>query len=163
MAFSVSFNRNPVGNELVVTSTFDAPLKTIWDAFTDAKILDKWWAPEPYKAVTKAMEFTVQGRWFYYMLSPQGEKQWCIVDFLKIEPMKYFEAWDTFSDEHGNLKTDMPRGKWRNSFSEENGVATVVNILSGETLSDLKKLIEMGFEEGYKTGLTQLNKLINPV
>lgn len=160
MAFSVLFNKNLAGNKLVVTSTFNAPLKSVWNAFTDAKILDKWWAPKPYKAVTKSMDFTEQGRWFYYMLSPQGEKDWCIVDFLKIEPLKYFEAWDAFSDENGKLKTDMPRMKWQNSFSEEKGVTTVVSTLHGETEDDLNKIVRMGFEEGYKIGLTQLNELL---
>jgi PhnB protein len=160
MAFSVSFNRNLDVNKLVVTSTFDAPLKSVWDAFTNAKVLDKWWAPEPYNAVTKSMDFTEQGRWLYYMLSPEGRKDWVIVDFSEIVPLNYFEAWDAFSDENGKLKTDMPRLKWQNSFSEQKGVTTVVNTLRGETEEDLKKIVDMGFEEGYRTGLTQLNKLL---
>ena len=157
MAFSVSFDKHIADNKLVVTSRFNAPLKSVWKAFTDAQVLDKWWGPKPYKAVTEKMDFTEHGRWFYYMVSPQGEKTWSLFDFQKIEPLKYFDGLDAFADEKGNPKTDSPRLKWQNSFSEENGVTTVVNTLQGE---GLKVIIDMGFEEGYRMGLTQLNELL---
>ena len=47
---------------VLVTREFDADQSLVWDAFTKKEILDQWWAPQPYKSVTKFMDFKVGGR-----------------------------------------------------------------------------------------------------
>ena len=49
---------------------------------------------------------------------------------------------------------------WTNSFREENGKATVTNVITFDKEEDMKKIIEMGFEEGYSIGLNQLQELL---
>jgi len=50
---------------------------------------------------------------------------------------------------------------WVNSFSFENGTTTVTNTITAENEEDIAKILEMGFEEGYKMGLNQLHNLLN--
>lgn len=160
MSVIVSFDKDFTDNKIVVTSRFNAPLGKIWSAFTNPLILGKWWAPQPYKAVTEEIDFREGGHWLYYMVSPEEKKTWSIVEFLKIQPQEYFEVWDAFCDENGVIDTKLPRMMWRNSFSEKDDMTTVVNTIIGEDVDDLKKIIEMGFEEGYKMGLNQLDGLL---
>lgn len=58
-----------------VTREFDAGLDLVWDAFTKQEILDQWWAPKPWMSETKSMDFTVGGRRFYAMVSPDGQQK----------------------------------------------------------------------------------------
>lgn len=155
----ISFEKDFSNKKIVVTSRFNAPLKTIWNAFTNPAMTDKWWAPKPYQAVTKEISFEDGGRWLYYMLSPEGEKHWCIADFIHIQPLKSYDVLDAFCDENGVINTDFPRKKWNNTFLEENDVTKVISTISAEE-EVLKKLLEMGFEEGYKMGLNQLRELL---
>jgi uncharacterized protein YndB with AHSA1/START domain len=55
-----------------VDKEFDAELSLVWDAFTKPAILDQWWAPKPLISKTKYMDFSVGGRRFYAMVSPDG-------------------------------------------------------------------------------------------
>ena len=58
------FTVDKTSNTVLVNREFDADLSLVWDAFTKQEILDQWWAPEPWKAKTKFMNFEVGGRRF---------------------------------------------------------------------------------------------------
>ena len=44
-----------------ITRHFDAPLPLVWKAWTEAAILDKWWAPKTWKSETRKMLFANEG------------------------------------------------------------------------------------------------------
>ncbi|HEY3404867.1 MAG TPA: SRPBCC domain-containing protein [Ohtaekwangia sp.] len=148
-------------NQIKVERSFDAPVDLVWAAWTEADILDQWWAPKPYKAVTKSMNFSVGGRWLYYMLSPEGDKHWCMFDYETITPLKHFSGIDAFCDENGVANNSKPRVKWKNDFKVKDD-ETVVDIqLTFETLKDLETIIQMGFKEGFTAGLENLDQYIS--
>ncbi|MEX0723827.1 MAG: hypothetical protein WD357_10300 [Gracilimonas sp.] len=37
-------------NMLTVTRAFDAPLSLVWRTWTEPELLDRWWAPKPWKS-----------------------------------------------------------------------------------------------------------------
>lgn len=159
-AILFNFNVDKANNQIKVERSFNAPLDLVWSAWTEAEILDQWWAPKPWTAQTKSMDFREGGHWIYAMVSPEGEKHWAKVDYLKIIPQEFFSALDGFCDEDGNHNTSLPRNKWENSFTGQ-GEETIVNILlSFDTLEDLEKIIEMGFKEGFTAGLENLDQYI---
>jgi PhnB protein len=83
-----NFIINKENNTVNVEREFAANLDRVWDAWTKPEILDQWWAPKPYKAVTKSMDFREGGMWFYYMLSPENQKHWCKNNYQKIQVKK---------------------------------------------------------------------------
>lgn len=157
---STDMQKDFSGKHITVTSHFDAPVDTVWDYFTNADKLAKWWAPKPYKAITRNMEFSEGGKWLYYMLSPEGDKHWCLAEFKSIQPGKGYEALDAFCDEQGRINQEFPRMQWKNEFRQENGRTTVINHIQFPTEEDMKKILEMGFEQGYKMGLSQLQDVL---
>ena len=106
------------------------------------------------------MDFRVGGFWLYAMVGPNGEKHWARVDFKKIDVNKYFEAADTFCDENGIANSDLAGIDWRNEFLTTDNGTKVVVVLTFKNLSDLEKLIEMGFKEGFIAALGNLDDLI---
>ena len=58
------------GSQLTVTRTFDAPIDLVWRAWTEAELLDQWWAPSPWKSKTKTMDFSENGKRLYAMCGP---------------------------------------------------------------------------------------------
>lgn len=146
--------------KIKVERAFDAPVDLVWAAWTESDILDQWWAPKPYKAVTKSMNFAEGGQWHYFMLSPTGEKHWCLFDFEVIKPLKFFSGIDAFCDENAVMNNTKPRVKWENDFNA-NADETIVNIqLEFDTLEDLEEIIKMGFKEGFTAGLENLDQYI---
>jgi PhnB protein len=146
-----------------VERSFDAPVEMVWSAWTEAAMLDQWWAPKPYKAETKVMDFREGGRWQYDMVSPEGQKHWDLKTFLKIDPKKSFSYRSTFCDEDGNVAPGATGSTWVNTFTDlsgSDGVTMVTNDIRVDSLEHLEAHIKMGFKEGYTVGLDQLEELL---
>ncbi len=143
-----------------VKREFNAELPLVWAAYTKPELLDQWWAPLPYKNETKTMDFREGGKWHYSMLSPEGQRHYCLFFYLKINELKNFEGKDSFADENANLNNDVPSMFWKTRFAA-NGDKTNIHIsIFFDSLKDLETIIEMGFKEGFTMGLNQLDTLL---
>jgi len=143
-----------------VTREFTAPLSKVWASYTQRELLDQWWAPKPWKANTKEMDFKDGGHWLYVMAGPEGEEHWCREDFKSVVPMKSFKAVDAFCDSIGKVNDEFPKSTWAIEFSEANNKTTVKIEMQCESLADLEKYIEMGFQEGFTMALGNLDELL---
>lgn len=144
-----------------VVRTFDASLDQVWQAWTDSEMLDKWWAPKPYKAVTKTMDFRVGGYWLYCMMGPQGDNSWCKESFKTIEPKKLIDNEVNFCDEEANVTHDFPTMYWTKKFNGDENKGTVTIEIRFETKEGMDKIIGMGFEGGFTMGMNNLDELLS--
>ncbi|MES2849400.1 MAG: SRPBCC domain-containing protein, partial [Bacteroidota bacterium] len=157
-----------------VDKEFDAGLSLVWDAFTKAEILDQWWAPKPFISKTKYMDFSVGGRRFYAMVSPDGaEIGWQIFDYTSITPKSNFKCLSVFTDKDETPL--LPAANWDLTFNEQNARPPARSDHSGgddpvgreitkvsisicfESLEELEKMIQMGFKEGFTATLNELS------
>ncbi len=60
-----TFTKDVANNKMFITREFAGTVEDVWKAWTDPKLLDQWWAPKPWKAETKSMDFREGGRWVY--------------------------------------------------------------------------------------------------
>jgi uncharacterized protein YndB with AHSA1/START domain len=146
--------------QLNITREFSAPVEKVWKAWTEAELLDKWWAPKPWKAVTKTLDFKTGGFWLYCMAGPTGEKAWCRVDFSAITPGQGFDATAGFCDEGGNIDKSFPPMHWHNVFSATATGSKVDIELSFDNEADMAQIVGMGFKEGFTMGLGNLDELL---
>jgi uncharacterized protein YndB with AHSA1/START domain len=146
---------------LTIERTFEAPIARVWAAWTQSELLEKWWAPAPWKARTKSFDFSEGGHWHYYMEGPEGERHWSLVQYRKIEPQESFTGFDTFCDEHGTRNEDLPAMEWDNRFKAFNGHTEVRVIATFVSAEDLKRIVEMGVKEGFTTAMDQLEALLS--
>lgn len=147
-------------NKVVVVREFDAPVGQVWKAWTESGLLDQWWAPRPWKARTKTMDFREGGHWLYAMVGPDGEQNWSRADYQTIDPQKSFTAEDAFCDEAGKVNPEFPRMHWKTEFSPTaTGTKVAVEITFSST-ADLEKILEMGFQEGFTAALNNLEALL---
>lgn len=160
-AILFNFAVDKSNKKITVERSFDAPVDLVWAAWTEPEILDQWWAPKPWRAETKSMNFVAGGQWHYCMVGPEGERQWCLFDYEAIEPEKSFAGQDAFCNENAVADDSKPRVKWKNDFNTAPGDTTLVNIaLEFNELSDLETIIGMGFKEGFTMGLENLDAYI---
>src|SRR5262249_18030315 len=59
-------------NEIHITRVYDAPVETVWDAWTDPKQVAKWWGPRGFTITTHSKDLREGGRWIYTMHGPDG-------------------------------------------------------------------------------------------
>ena len=141
-----------------ITREFDAGLSLVWDAFTKAEILDQWVAPKPWISKTKYMDFKVGGRRFYAMISPEGQERCAIQKYTSITPKTNFKMFNAFA--HKDENPQLPGSDWDYTFSEQNGKTTVSITIYDESLARMEKMIEMGFTEGFKASMNNLENLL---
>ena len=144
--------------KVFINMRFDAEQSLVWDAFTKAELLDQWYAPKPMQSKTKHMDFEVGGRRFYAMVSPEGQERWAIQKYTSISPKTNFKMFNAFADENENPQ--LPGSEWDYTFSEQNGKTTVKITIYNESLERMEKMIEMGFTEGYKMSMNNLDQLL---
>jgi len=144
---------------ITIKRNFNGTLEKIWKAWTDPEVLDQWWAPKPWKIKTQSMDFKEGGHWLYTMVGPDGSEHWSRTDFISIEPGKCFSGHDAFCDENGVIKKEYPRSFWTNQFIEYPGFTSVSILIVFDELSDLEKIIEMGFQEGISASMENLDEL----
>ena len=155
-----TYSKDEVSKKIFVERQFDAPVKNVWRAWTEPQLLDQWWAPKPWKAVTISMNFQNGGTWLYYMLGPDGTKQYCRNDFNLIVPNKSYQGLDAFCDETGNINTEFPQMKWKVEF-QESGPGTKVKVeITFDSIESLEKIVEMGFKEGFAMAHNNLDELL---
>ena len=143
---------------VIVNAEFHAELPLVWDAYTKQEILDQWWAPKPWQSRTKFMDFRVGGRRFYAMVSPEGQERWSIQEYKSITPKTNFKFFNAFADENEN--PELPGSDWDLSFSEQDGTTKVSISIYNESLERLEKMVELGFIEGSRAQLNNLNELL---
>jgi len=152
------FTVDKITRTVFINREFAAELPLVWDAFTKPEILDQWVAPKPWLSKTKYMNFKVGGRRFYAMVSPEGQERWSIQEYTSITPKTNFKMYNTFADKDEN--PELPGSEWEYNFSEQNGITKVSIIIKNESLDRLEKMIEMGFVEGFKMSINNLDNLL---
>lgn len=146
--------------KLIIDREFHAPQEQVWRAWTEKELLDQWWAPRPWKAQTKSMDFRPGGSWLYAMVGPDGTAQWCRADYKTVDAPNSYSGDDAFCDEEGNPTGDFPSMHWEVSFSP---TATGTNAhieVSFASAEDLEKIVAMGFKEGFTAAHDNLDEVL---
>lgn len=157
----LDFIVNKEAKTITVKREFAADLKLTWSAWTEAELLDQWWAPKPYRNETISMNFAPGGVWHYAMISPENEKHYCKAYYDLVESLKMFSYKDTFCNEQGEELSAMPSMYWNNHFIIQDDDKTLVDILINfPNLEALEGIIKMGFKEGFSMGLSNLDELL---
>lgn len=156
------FTKDLNNKKVKVVKEFDADIQKVWEAWTNSEILDKWWAPHPWRAETKEMSFEEGGYWLYSMVGPDGERLYSRFDYNTIDEPEQFTATDSFCDENGNKTGEpFPSMEWTVKFSDiDNGTRVEVVVIAKDK-ADIEKMLETGFEEGFKKGLDNLEEVLS--
>lgn len=158
LAFDFSVDKE--NKTITVTREFAAELALVWKAYTTKEILDQWWAPKPWKAKTKSMDFKEGGTWHYAMIGPAGEEHWAVANYINIQPLKKFTGLDAFADANGTINKEMPQSKWEVHFTDKGEKTQVQSIITYGDLAQLETTIQMGFKEGLTMAMENLDKLL---
>ncbi len=110
-------------NEIMLTRVYDAPLKLVWDAWTDLKHIEKWWGPRGFTLTTQSKELKAGGKWIYTMHGPDGTDYPNIATYHEVVPLEKLVY------DHGGNAERQKLFTVTATFREENG-KTVLTIIS---------------------------------
>lgn len=59
-------------NEIYIERIYDAPVKMVWEAWTDPEQVAMWWGPRGFTITTHSKDLRAGGHWAYTMHGPDG-------------------------------------------------------------------------------------------
>lgn len=72
-------------NEIYITRIYDAPIKMVWEAWTDPKQVCNWWGPRGFTITTHQSDVRTGGTWNYTMHGPDGVDYHNITKYIEVE------------------------------------------------------------------------------
>lgn len=146
--------------QLIINREFQASRQLVWNCYTKSELLEQWFAPKPWYAKSKTMNFENGGFWLYAMCGPNGEEHWGKMNYENINPIESYEGQDVFCDENEVQNMELPTQYWNVSFIENNENTIVNTIIIYKSLEDLEAILKMGMKEGLTMTLDGLGELL---
>jgi uncharacterized protein YndB with AHSA1/START domain len=148
------------GFEFFIRREFDAPLKRVWAAWTDADRLGKWWGPRDFDIVSVKLDLRPGGTCHYQLRSPDGLDMWGKFLFREIVPEQKLVFVVAFSDEAGGMTRHPLNEGWplqilsTVTFAERDGKTVItVRWVPYETTDAEREVFEAG-KESMQAGWT---------
>lgn len=157
------FIKDLENNTFQAIREFDADLSLVWRAWTEAELLDQWWAPKPWRCETKSMNFKPGGKWIYEMVGPNGERHGGVQIYNEIKIEDFFSGKDAFADSEGKINDDLPVATWKNTFIKTENGTLVKTFAQYPDQESLKTVLEMGMEQGLEMAQNGLDELLAKV
>ena len=156
----VSCTQDPEALTLTLVAEHAAPPQRVWQVWSDARQLERWWGPPTWPATFEQHDLTVGGEMHYFMTGPQGEKARGWWKVLSVEEPAALEFDDGFSDEAGTPDPGMPVTRARVRL-EPTATGTRMTVTSTfATLEQLQQLAAMGMVEGLTLAAGQIDALL---
>lgn len=97
-------NNNANKKDLIFSRVFTAPVKRVWQMWSDADLIKKWWGPDNFECPTAKIDFSEGGTSLVSMVSPKlgFPEQYSTWRYTKIVPLERIEYVLNLSDKDGN-------------------------------------------------------------
>lgn len=125
-------------NELQITRILHAPVKVVWEAWTDPAQVAKWWGPRGFTLTTHSKDLRTGGHWHYTMHGPDGTDYPNKTTYLEVE--KYAKL----VYDHGANDDRPPMFRVTVRFSESGGKTTMdmtMTLPTAEAAQETRKFI----------------------
>jgi uncharacterized protein YndB with AHSA1/START domain len=144
-------------NALEISRFLAVPRARVWRAWADPKMLAQWWCPKPWTTEVRAFDLRPGGDFYTFMRGPDGGESDNPGCFLEVVPQERL------------VFTTMLTGGWCPATpwlgltaiftmaDEGDGTRYVARVLHRDE-ADRVKHEEMGFFDGWNTGITQLEE-----
>ncbi len=126
-------------NELKLTRVYDAPVRMVWDAWTDPEQLGQWWGPRGFTITTHSKDLRPGGHWSYTMHGPDGTDYDNTTHYFEVE-----ECAKLLYD-HGGSADRPPLFRVTVFFRETEGKTTMdmtMALATPEAAEEIKKFIK---------------------
>src|SRR5213594_5118410 len=140
--------------ELVTTHTFDAPRALVWKAWTDPKLIPRWWGPKRYTTTVEKMEVRPGGTWRFIQRDSEGNVYGFHGEYKEVVPPERIV--DTFEYEGmpGHVLIESA------TFEEIDGRTKVTQKSVFETVEDLEGMLASGMEDGARETMERFTELV---
>jgi uncharacterized protein YndB with AHSA1/START domain len=102
-------------NEINLIRVYDAPVKMVWDAWTEPDQVAQWWGPRGFTITSHSKDIRTGGHWHYTMHGPDG------VDWVNKTQYLEVEKYAKMVYDHGGNDEQKPMFRVTVLFKEVGG------------------------------------------
>lgn len=144
----------PSDREVVMSRVFDAPRERVFQAYTDPKLLPKWWGPRGFTTVVETMDVRPGGAWRYVHRGPDGNEYAFHGEYREVVPPRRLVSTFEFEGAPGHVVVDTA------TFEERGGKTKVTVTSRFESVEDRDGMYQAGAEEGARESWDRLAELL---
>jgi uncharacterized protein YndB with AHSA1/START domain len=127
--------------EIILSRTYDAPRELVWQAWTRAEHMAKWWGPNGFTTTTSQMEVRPGGVWRFVMHGPDGTDYQNLAEYIEVvEP-------ELLVYNHGDGENRERDFHVTVTFTEEGGRTTVTSRMLFPTVEKRREVEGFGAVE----------------
>lgn len=145
---------------LTIVADFAAPVRRLWDAYTDPRQIERFWGPPTYPATFLRHDAAAGGRSIYTMTGPEGDVHYGSWDWTAVDAPHSFEVLDNFADETGAPNTELPTTRVGFAFTATDTGSRLTTISHFESVEQLQQLLDMGMLDGTKQAMAQIDDVL---
>ena len=139
---------------LTLKKVFNAPVKLVWEAWTNSEHVVQWWAPKGMKINIIENDFKVGGKWKYSMPMPDGNLFISEGEYLEIEQYKRIVTTADFKPMTEGVEMYV---QFEEAGDKTNFTFSVVHA----TEEYCKQQEKMGFYNGWASAFERMEILLN--
>jgi uncharacterized protein YndB with AHSA1/START domain len=139
------------GAQVTITRVFEVPRERVWAAWTEPRLLMRWWGPKGFTSPVCRVDLRVGGSYLFCMRSPEGQDVWSTGIYAEVVRPERLVCTDSFADADGNVVPASHYGM-QGDFPMEMEVTVTFEARDGTTLMTLR---HEGFPPGPLVDLTK--------
>ena len=143
----------PSDREIVMTRVFDAPRNLVWDAFTKADLLKRWFGPHGWSLVVCEVDLKVGGGFRFVLRGPDGRDMGMRGVYREILPPERSVHMESFDDYPGESQVT-------GAFVEQGGKTTLTATVLYPSKEVRDAVIKSGMEHGAAESYDKLAELL---
>lgn len=156
----IIFNVDEGASTIFFSKIYSAKVTEVWENYTNPELLKLWWMPNPWSFELVSQDFTPGGKIHYAAVGPNGEKHYAGAEYNEITKNRSISLKNFFTDKSGEINQEMPITEWLIGFTGvQDGTKVTINMFF-KNQGDLRKILEMGFQEGVEQAANQLQEIL---
>lgn len=140
----------PTDTQILITREFDAPRDLVYQAYTTAELVKRWWSAGRGEMTVAEIDLRVGGGWRYAMVTPDGVEVAFHGEYREVLPNERLvttEVYEAFPDAAA-LDTL--------TLTESDGRTTLTLLVEHERKEHRDAHVESGMEDGLQDALDLL-------
>jgi uncharacterized protein YndB with AHSA1/START domain len=144
----------PGTHEIIITRDFDAPRELVFKAFTDPKLVAKWWGLNESTTVVDKMEVKTGGIWRYVQRYADGREYGFYGVYHQISAPERLVYTFEFEGMPGHVLLETI------TLVEHNGKTKIIDASVFQSVADRDGMLQSGMEGGAQESFDRLEELL---
>ncbi len=152
-----TFIAEPGKQEVVMTSTFDAPCEVVFKVYSDPKLIPQWWGPADLTTTVEIMELKPGGRWRFVQRDAAGNAYAFHGVYHAVEPSERLVSTFEYEGTPGHVILETL------TFEGHNGLTHLTDQSVYQSVADRDGMLAEGMESGATESMQRLAELLDRI